>query len=105
MSKEIEVAEELRNAPEDVGSDETTWIYDYENTYKGYPFYKEKENDVIWWVDVTDMKGMFLISFDKKEVFNLFRDYPWKLTDEQVEIFKKEQPYWANFFKDRKKDR
>lgn len=56
-------------------------------------FYKENKKDVIWWVDNADeMKGQFLFSFDKKTVFNLFRDYPHKLTKEQKEIFDKENP-------------
>lgn len=65
-------------------------------------FYKQKETDSIWWVDNPDKIGVFLFSFDKKKTFNLFQDYPWKLTAEQKEVFDKENPYWANFFKDRK---
>lgn len=64
-------------------------------------FYKEKPTDTIWWVDNPEILGDVLFSFDKKEVFNLFGDYPWKLTKEQKEIFDKENPYWADFFKDR----
>jgi len=40
-------------------------------------------------------------SFDKKVIFNLFEDYPHNLTDEQKELFDKENPYWADFFKNR----
>ena len=64
-------------------------------------FYKENETDQIWWVDTSDKDGEFLFSFDKKKVFNLFADYPHKLTPEQKEIFDKENPYWKDFFKDR----
>lgn len=66
-----------------------------------YPFYKENKTDKIWWVDNYDTKGEYLFSFDKKQVFNLFSDYPSKLTKEQKAIFDKENPYWFNFFKDR----
>lgn len=67
-------------------------------------FYKNNPTDVIWWVDNgEEVKGEFLFSFDKKEVFNMFADYPEKLTPEQKAIFDKENPYWANFFKDRNK--
>ena len=66
-----------------------------------YPFYKNNETDSIWWVDNYDSVGVMLFSFDKKQVFNLFADYPFKLTKEQIEIFNKENPYWADFFSDR----
>lgn len=65
-------------------------------------FIKNNKNDTIWWVD-TNAIGVWEFSFDKKTVFNMFADYPWKLTDEQKAIFDKENPYWANFFSDRKK--
>lgn len=66
-------------------------------------FYKESENDAIWWVE-TDDKGDWLFSFDQKTIYNMYADFPYKLTREQVEIFIKEQPYWADYFKDRLKD-
>ena len=64
-------------------------------------FYKKDENDAVWWVSDLDHVGRFLFSFDKEKVFNLFEDYPEKLTDEQLEIFNRENPYWREFFKDR----
>ena len=64
-------------------------------------FYKEDPSNQIWWVDTSDKDGEFLFSFDKKQVFNLFEDYPHNLTPEQKEIFDKENPYWKDFFKDR----
>lgn len=63
-------------------------------------FYKENETDQIWWVK-TDAKGEWEFSFDKKTIFNMFEDYPYKLTPKQKAIFDKENPYWANFFSDR----
>lgn len=65
-------------------------------------FYKNNPSDKIWWVSDIDKVGRFLFSFDKKKVFNLFADYPHKLTAEQKAIFDKENPFWADFFKDRK---
>lgn len=64
-------------------------------------FYKEKKGDKIWWVENPESKGEFLFSFDKKVIFNLFADYPHKLTPEQKELFDKENPYWKDFFSDR----
>ena len=64
-------------------------------------FYKEKQTDSIWWVDTSDADGVFLFSFDKKKVYNLFADYPYNLSKEEKAIFDRENPYWANFFKDR----
>lgn len=64
-------------------------------------FYKKNEDDKVWWVDNVDEVGVHLFSFDKQTVFNLFADYPHKLTKEQKEIFDKENPFWQDFFKDR----
>lgn len=65
-------------------------------------FYKNNEEDLIYWVDNPDKIGVWEFTFDKKKIYNMFRDYPHKLTKEEVEIFDKENPYWAEFFKDRK---
>lgn len=64
-------------------------------------FYKQQEDDIIWWVDTSNREGVFEFSFDKVTIFNLFTDYPWKLTEEQKAIFDKENPFWADFFKAR----
>ena len=59
-------------------------------------------NKEIWWLDMGDEDiGVIIFSFDKKTTFNLFADYPHKLTKEQKEIFDKEEPFWAEFFSDR----
>ena len=64
-------------------------------------FYKNKPSDKIWWVDNPERIGEWLFSFDKRKVFNMFSDYPHKLTPEQKQLFDKENPYWKEFFKDR----
>jgi len=69
--------------------------------YSKYKFRKNHRKDKIWWLDVTDQVGLWLFSFDKKNVFNMFQDYPDKLTAEQKTIFDNENPFWADFFKDR----
>lgn len=65
-------------------------------------FYKKNQNDKIWWVETPDKDGLFLFSFDKETIFNLFSDYPHALNAEQVTLFDKENPFWADFFGDRK---
>lgn len=66
-------------------------------------WYKNNENDKIWWFDNwQDTVGEWVFSFDKKTVFHMFRDYPYALTSEQKRVFDKENPYWADFFSDRR---
>ena len=68
-------------------------------------FRKEKSTNRVYWVDYIGEHvplGEYRFSFDKKKIYNLFRDYPWAMTPEEVNIFDKENPYWANFFADRK---
>ena len=68
-----------------------------------YDFYKNKETDIIFWIDNPKEKGERLFTFDKKKIFNLFADYPHNLTEKEKSIFDKENPYWMNFFSDRDK--
>lgn len=66
-------------------------------------WYKDNETDKIWWLDNGDERvGEFVFSFDKKKTYNLFADYPQKLTKEEKELFDRENPFWADFFKDRR---
>lgn len=65
---------------------------------KKYRFYKNNPKDTIYWVDDPETVGIHQFSFDKKKVFNLFTDYPHKLTAEQREVFEKENPEWRDFF-------
>lgn len=67
-----------------------------------YNFYKNNDTDKIWRIDNPKKVGEHLFSFDKNTIYNLFEDYPYKLIKEQKEIFDKENPYWKEFFKDRK---
>ena len=54
-------------------------------------------NDKVWWKDTGDEFWEYIISFDKKNEFDLFEDYPHKLTAEEKETFDKEYPDWADF--------
>lgn len=65
-------------------------------------FYKNNKTDRIWWVDTTDQKGVFEFSFDRKKIYNMFEDYPDAMTPEEVAIFDKENPFWAEFFAERR---
>ena len=65
-------------------------------------FYKNNPDDKIWWVDNLDEYGEWLFSFDRKKIYNMFADYPKNMTPAEVEIFNKENPYWADFFADRR---
>lgn len=64
--------------------------------------FKNSPKDKIWWLDNGDKaKGEWIFTFDKKTFFNMFEDYPSKLSKEQKDIFDKENPYWADFFRER----
>lgn len=66
-------------------------------------FFKNNPTDKIWWVDnIGEAVGEFLFSFDRVKIYNMFQDYPYNMTEEEVEIFDWENPYWAEFFADRK---
>lgn len=73
------------------------------NYHKRVEFYKNKENDTIFWIDNIDNIGERLFTFDKKKIYNLFADYPHNLTKKEKELFDKENPYWRDFFADRNK--
>lgn len=64
-----------------------------------YDFYKENDTDRIWWVYTVDNIGLYLFSFDRKNIYNLFSDYPHKLSAEEKRIFDEENPYWKAFFR------
>ena len=74
-----------------------------ESNLEGYSdFYKDSEESKVWWIDKIGVIGEFLFSFDKKKIYNLFLDYPHNMTEEEVRIFDRENPYWRDFFSDRK---
>lgn len=62
-------------------------------------FYKKNPKDKIWWVDNGDeVKGEMVFSFDKKKLYNLFKDYPQNLSKEEKEIFDSENEFWKEYF-------
>ncbi len=56
----------------------------------------------VTWVDDPEKLGVRQFTFDGHKIFNLFKDYPWKLTVQQKKAFDEQNPYWSDFFKDRK---
>ena len=64
----------------------------YEKRSSAVPniWYKNNETDTIWWKDDPTVIGVWIFSFDKTTEFNMFHDYPYKLTKEQKQIFDKE---------------
>lgn len=66
-------------------------------------FFRNNESDRIMWLDNSDITGEFVFTFDGKKLYNLFADYPHNMTEEEVRIFDKENPFWADFFKDRRR--
>lgn len=65
---------------------------------KSRTFEKYNKNDRVWWLVNSDRIGEFEFSFDREKIYNLFRDYPEKLSAEEKEIFDKENPYWKKYF-------
>ncbi len=53
------------------------------------------------WIEDPETIGEMLFTFDGQRTFNLFRDYPHELTPDQKKLFDHENPFWADFFKDR----
>jgi len=62
---------------------------------------KSNKKQEFKWVRNPNQKGEFSFTFDGEHIFSLFRDYPHELTKEQKEIFDEQNPFWAEFFKDR----
>ena len=94
---------ELNDYNKQDSSDEIDELIFSESNLEGYTdFYKDSEDSKVWWIDKIGVIGEFLFSFDKKKIYNLFLDYPHNMTEEEVEIFDSENPFWRDFFSDRK---
>ncbi len=57
------------------------------------------------WIENPETVGEMLFTFDGKQIFNLYRDYPYALTPEQKQIFDEANPFWAHYFRNRKYDK
>ena len=69
-----------------------------------FTLYREHRGDRVIWVDKPGVIGEHLFTFNKKIFYNLFQDYPERLTVEEWLEFNEENPYWAEFFRDRNID-
>ena len=100
----MEVSNNLIKELEQYADEEDTSIW-ADCDIEGYEdFHKDNEDSKIWWTSKIDTIGELNISFDRKKFYNLFEDYPYNMSEEEIEIFEKEEPYWANFFAWRKKE-
>lgn len=72
---------------------------DLDREFRHWRFMKRNPNDQIWWVDQVEASGPLYFSFDRKTIFNYWPDYPDHLTQEQKELFDKENPFWAAFYR------
>lgn len=63
---------------------------------------RDEGDKVLWKTDSGT--GEFVFTIDGKNEYNLFQDYPEKLTEEERLIFAKENPFWVQFFSDRLKE-
>ena len=79
---------------------ENEGINEYTN---GLDLYKASADRKIWQVETPNKKGEFLFTFDKKKVFNFFKDYPEKLSDDEIAIFEIEYPELAALKQPRKR--
>lgn len=60
-------------------------------------FYREGPGKKTWWKLSEDGSISHEFTFDRKRIFHLFKDYPTELTPAELEIFDKENAYWAGF--------
>lgn len=66
-------------------------------------FRKNNPDDIILWVDnANERVGEWLFTFDKQKIYNMFADYPHRLTEKERAIFDLENPEWKQFFRNRR---
>ncbi len=53
------------------------------------------------WIRKPGQRGEMLFAFGDGTIYNLFEDYPYKLSAEEKRIFDELNPFWVNFFSDR----
>lgn len=66
--------------------------------------YKENKGDKVWWLDDEKSMGEYVFTIDKKNFYNLFADYPDKLSVADWITFGEENEYWVKFFRSRNEE-
>lgn len=59
----------------------------------------------VWSTGYYGERGGVYYSFDKKKIYNLWVDYPYNMTEEEIQLFQEDVPFWADFFRDRIENR
>lgn len=75
----------------------------YKNVNKEISINGWYKHNKVYWKDNTNI-GEHIFSFDMKKEYNLFSDFPYKLTPEEVDIFIESELYWAEYFEIRIKE-
>lgn len=63
--------------------------------------YRKNPDDKTLWLDNSGTIGEFVFTFDKVIFFNLFQDFPDRLSPKEYVTFCMENLYWKNYFLDR----
>ena len=88
--EDLELDSDSFDIPDEIWSDYVT---------EEYAFYKDNVTDKCWHVERKEqVVGPLEFTFDFKKIYNLWTDYPWKMSEKEVEIFNEEQPFWRDFF-------
>ncbi|HCJ90592.1 MAG TPA: hypothetical protein DHV71_01700 [Acidaminococcaceae bacterium] len=51
----------------------------------------------VWWKETPGVTGELIFSFDKKKEYSFYRDFPEKLTPEELKIFREDEPVLGKF--------
>lgn len=62
---------------------------------------KKNKAEGFRWIRNPEQMGEHLFTFDGEHIYNLFRDYPHALSEEEKNKFDQLNPFWADFFKHR----
>lgn len=58
----------------------------------------DNHTPTVRWIRNREHKGELQFTFDGVQIFNLFHDYPYALSDEQKRVFDEENPFLGKLF-------